>query len=201
MVPSGRTGPTTSPWSYTHLPVPDIVSLSRCPSSLTELPLIAHDLVGPPTEDFTDDFMDAQYVYRFPPCVPSCSLRVGTLNVNGALYHPEYSTIDTLSHLFSAAKLSILGVTDARISSPLVDNTKSLLRRYLPWGTAIIPFCTDKPISASHRNTTPPWVGNFSLFINSGRNGWVTIERTPRALRWLLGYASRTNAQYSPSSR
>lgn len=32
--------------------------------------VLAHDLVSPPAVDFTDDFMDAQYAYRFLFCPP-----------------------------------------------------------------------------------------------------------------------------------
>jgi hypothetical protein len=148
-------------------------------------PMVTHDLVGTPTADFTDEVMDAQYIYRSPICVPPCSLSVGTLNVNGALYHPEHSTIDTLYHLFNATDISILGLTDARISSLLIDSTKSLLRRFLPRGTAIVPFCTAKSSSASHRNTT---MGGQLLLINRQWEKWAGHHRSdPSGLALVVG--------------
>lgn len=76
--------------------------------------------------------MDAQYSYRFPSRIPACSLRIGTLNVNGALFSSEQLTIDTISHLMEAADISVFGLTDARISHTHVDSTTSLFRGALP---------------------------------------------------------------------
>lgn len=83
-----------------------------------------------------------------------CSLRIGTLNINGALHLPEGHTIDVLTHLMNAANISILGVTDARIDLLHADSLKSLFRKSLPRGKAIIPFCTAKPYVAAHQNRT-----------------------------------------------
>jgi hypothetical protein len=129
--------------------------------------------------------MDAQYSYRFPSCIPPCSMRTGTLNVNGALYFPEPLTIATLSHLMEAAELSVLGLTDARITPNQVDTIKSLLRRELPRGTAIIAFCTDRPFAASHRNTT---MGGQLLIIDRQWEQWAGHHRTdPSGLALVVG--------------
>lgn len=160
-----------------HLPLPP----TQAPTHLH----VSHDLVPVPGADFTDDLMDAQYLYHSPYNVPPRSLRVCTLNVNGALYQPEPSTTDLLSHLMDVVDISILGITDARISDPFVDSTKSLLRRALSRGMAIIPFCTERPSVASHRNTT---MGGQLILINGQWEKWAGHHRSdPSGLSLVVG--------------
>jgi hypothetical protein len=181
MAPTGETDQATTVYALActryDLPLPKQV--------MPDYPLISYDLVPAPKSDFTDSLMDAQYVYQYPTIVPPCSLRIGTLNVNGAMYHPEPSTMATLSHLLDVADISILGITDARIAAPQLETTKSLLRKSLPRGTAIIPFCTDKPFIASHRNTT---MGGQLIFIDEQWEKWAGHHRTnPSGLALVVG--------------
>ncbi len=87
--------------------------------------------------------------------MPPCSLRVGTLNVNGALHHPELATIETLAHLLDAADISVLGLTDARIATTQIDSTKKLIRQLFPKGTAVIPFLALYWLLSQHYDGRP----------------------------------------------
>lgn len=109
---------------------------------------------NPTTADFADELMLPQYYYHYPVIVPPCSLRLGTLNVNGALHNPERDSPALLSHLMQSASISVIGITDARFSPTEVEQVNTAFRRFLPRGTAIIAFPTERPYSTSHRNTT-----------------------------------------------
>jgi hypothetical protein len=69
-----------------------------------------------------------------------------------------------------AADISVLGITDARFSSTDVEQIKTTFRRYLPRGTALIAFPTEKPYSTSHRNTT---MGGQLIILNSQWQKWA----------------------------
>ncbi len=102
-------------------------------------------------------------------------LRLGTVNVNGALYSPERLTTTTIAHLMDRADISVLGITDARVSQALVESLQTSLRLSLPQGTAIIVFPTLKPYSDSHRNTT---MGGQVFLINRQLEKWVGHHRS-----------------------
>jgi hypothetical protein len=149
----------------------------------TILPLQAFPLVPPPKADFEDELMSAEYYYHYPPCIQPCSLRIGTVNINGALHSPDDDVLSSLAHLMEAADISVLGITDARIASP--DSIRASFRRFLPRGYAVIPFCTTKPYAASHRNTT---MGGQLILINRQWEKWAGHHRTdPSGLALVVG--------------
>jgi hypothetical protein len=81
-------------------------------------PLQTYPLVLPPKADHADELIAAPYYFHYPACVPSCSLRLATLNVNGALHSSDPITINSIGRLMDAAEISIMGITDARLALP-----------------------------------------------------------------------------------
>ncbi len=65
----------------------------------------AHPLVPPPKADYADDLMAARYYFHYPTCVPACSLRLATLNINGALHSPDSLTTESISRLMDVQPL------------------------------------------------------------------------------------------------
>jgi hypothetical protein len=93
--------------------------------------------------------------------------------------------VETLAHLMDVADISILGLTDARITGAQVDSSKKFIKQLFPKGTAVIPFCTDRPYAGSHRNTT---MGGQLLLINSQWEKWVGHHRSdPSGLALVVG--------------
>lgn len=86
MVSTVTTEQASTLWNYMQWPVPDMTYPSpgqRCWRFHWSL-----SSASCPKADFADELMDAQYVYRYPSILPLCSLRIGTLNVNWAMYQP-----------------------------------------------------------------------------------------------------------------
>ncbi len=115
------------------------------------------------------------HYFRWPYYVPACSLRIGTLNVNGALHSMISTTSEILAHLLDAAQLSILGITDARTPLDGDHCLKTQFHHSLPQGTAVINFCTTRPHSQSTRNCT---MGGQAFLIHRQWEKWVGHHRS-----------------------
>lgn len=135
--------------------------------------------------DFTDELMVPQYHHHYPTLIPPCSLRLGTLSVNGSLQSPARDTPAILSHLMQSAAISVFGITDARFSATEVDQVKTAFRHYLPRGTALIAFPTERPYTGSHRNTT---MGGQLIILNVQWEKWAGHHRSdPSGLSLVVG--------------
>jgi hypothetical protein len=134
----------------------------------------SHSLVTPPKQS-TDNLLEHRYYYCWPVDTSVCSMRISTLNVNGALHDMTGDTAAMVAHILDAAQISILGMTDARTPADRVDRMKQQFHHSLPYGTAVIAFPTSRPCTLSGRNMT---MGGQVFIIDRQWEQWIGSHRS-----------------------
>ncbi len=85
----------------------------------------------------SSDLLGDQHYFHWPTAIPLCSMRIATLNVNGAFHDLANDKAGTLAELMDAAQISVLGITDARI---LADRCQILKIQFENSGMDIFPI-------------------------------------------------------------
>jgi hypothetical protein len=103
-------------------------------------------------EDF--NLMDFENLFKWTSSDVDSNIRIGTLNINGALFDSKNGEPYFAYQLMAQGGINILGLTDTRTPSDKQESISTSMRFSQPKGTAIICFPTKRLDKESNRLTT-----------------------------------------------